>query len=353
MRMKSDNIHYSFNSLDGYNKPINFVISPRGDGKTTAFLVGKAWKAFSDHGASTIVQRRFITDINEKYIDSLAGVINKFTDANLKLSYKMSQLKKDGVIDVYASSHGGKRIFTIIAMNTRLSNLKGLFQNNTDFWFCDEFVCNPQMDERYLKGEAFKFKEAFNTLARENFKIKAYFLGNPYSLYNPYFQAFGINPASVAVNRFVAGNKWVVEYHRLTPELREYYLANNPMYDEGDTYTMYALEGTAILDRNINIVPSCPQGFELFLSFRQNEKNYGIYRGFDLDIFYWVGEIESISKNRHILVFDFDDLEDGSAIISRYEKEQLCGFASAMRKRNVGFSNIVSAYACQELYSLL
>ena len=157
----------------------------------------------------------------------------------------------------------------------------------------------------------------------------------------------------MAQKRFVATNKAVCEYHRLTPELRDYYLQNNPMYDEGDTYTMYALEGSAILDRNIKIVTLCPQGFDLFLAFSQAGKTYGIFRGFDGDLLYWVGPIDSISKKRHIMVFDFDDLEDGTAIISRYEKDQLCGFASAMRKRAVGFSDIVSAYACQELYSLL
>lgn len=351
--MKTDNIHYTFNSIDGYNKPINFVVSPRGDGKTTAFLIGKAWPAFINEGKATIVQRRYISDINEKYIESLAGVINKFTNANLELSYKMTQLKKDGVIDVFAESHGKRRIFTIVAMNTRLSNLKGLFQNDTKYWLCDEFICNPKMDERYLKGEAFKFKEAFNTLARENFGMKAYFLGNPYSLYNPYFQAWGIDPAKVANNRFVAGGKWVVEFHKLTDELREYYLKNNPMYEEGDTYTMYALEGTAILDRNINIVLQCPQGFDMMMAFMQNEKTYGIFRGYGDDMDYWVGEVESISKKRHIMVFDFDDLEEGSAIFSRFERDQLCGFASAMRRRRVGYQNIVASYACQELYTLL
>ena len=352
-----DKLHYSFNSLDGYNKPVNFIVSPRGDGKTTAFLVNKAWPAFIRYGQATIVQRRFINDITEKYIDSLAAIINKFTGAGLRLSYKITQLKKDGVIDVYAASHENKRIFTLVAMNTRLSNLKGLFQSDTRFWLCDEFICNPKMDERYIKGEAFKFREAFNTLARENFCMKAYFLGNPYSLYNPYFQDWGINPAVVSQQRFTSGKKWAVEYHRLSDELRDYYLANNPMYDEESTYTMYALDGSAILDRNIRLDAKQPPSFVLILVFMQNGAKYGIFRNMnyvDLDLpSYWVGRVDRLSKSRDIVVFDFDDLEEGAAIFSRYEREMLAGFAASMRRREVSYQDINCAYACQEIYTLI
>ena len=355
--MELDKIHYSFNSLDGYNKPVNFIVSPRGDGKTTAFLVGKAWPAFVRDGQATIVQRRFINDITEKYIEGLAGIINKFTGAGLKLSYKITQLKKDGVIDVFAQSHGGKRIFTIVAMNTRLSNLKGLFQSDTRYWLCDEFICNPKMDERYIKGEAFKFREAFNTLARENFKMKAYFLGNPYSLYNPYFQDWGVNPAIVSRQRFTSGKKWIVEYHKLSDELRDYYLENNPMYDEESTYTLYALDGSAILDKNIRVMDRQPPSFVLHFVFAQNGTRYGIFKNMNIldDNLptYWVGTIESLSRSRNVFVFDFDELEEGASIFSRFEREMLAGFASSMRRRDVGFETINCFYACQEVYTLL
>ena len=47
MAVKFDNIHYSFRAIDGYNKPFNFVLSPRELGKTTTMWYEKiylGWK---------------------------------------------------------------------------------------------------------------------------------------------------------------------------------------------------------------------------------------------------------------------------------------------------------------------
>ena len=37
--MKLDNLHYNFTKIDGFNKPFNFVIGERGDGKSTDLRV--------------------------------------------------------------------------------------------------------------------------------------------------------------------------------------------------------------------------------------------------------------------------------------------------------------------------
>src|SRR5574344_1912385 len=117
--MELDSLHYSFTSIDGYKKPFNFIMSPRDAGKTTIFLVTKAYRAFSLYKRPTIIFVRYQAEITDALIDSYEEIINKFIDEPIHLHYKMGS-KKDGTVDIRVDGLKGGIIFRLIALNEPL-----------------------------------------------------------------------------------------------------------------------------------------------------------------------------------------------------------------------------------------
>ena len=181
-----DDLHYDESTIEGYNKAFNFVVSPREAGKTTA-LLRKAYRKYKKEEKTTIILRRRIADITEAYINDLGTVISKFYD-DVELYFKKGSIK-DGILDVYIR-HGKKLdknpIFRVIALSNPMSRIKSTILRNVGMMIYDEFICNTRCNEKYLEGEAFIFREIYNTYVRECPNLKVWFLGNPYSLYSPY-----------------------------------------------------------------------------------------------------------------------------------------------------------------------
>jgi len=359
---KLDTLHYDdFKYIDGYGKTVNFIISPRWDGKSTAFIMKKAYPAFKKRKAVTIVQRRKVVSITDEYIQSFAGIINKFTDDKVKFSYKQGD-KKEGIVNVYV---GNDKFLVFVGISKDLQDLKSLFISNVAYYFCDEFICNPKLGERYERGEAFKFKEFLNTVIRENQKIRCYFMGNPYSLYNPYFVEYGVDTNSLSgaldsVNAphgiIQVGDVWLVQRHPLKTELAEWLKDNNPLYKDDDAYTSYALAGSSVNDANIPLLAKQPANFRLRWIFAIDGAQVGIFQNQDFlnrDFKYWASKVDGFSKDRSVFVFDFAALTSGAILFSATERMRFAHIREAIRNRQIAYSSIEVAYSLREIYTYL
>lgn len=66
--------------------------------------------------------------------------------------------------------------------------------------FFDEYIINPKFKESYLPYEMDKLKEVYTTFKREYPEeeqkkgkfMKMYFMGNPYTVYSPFTEAFNV-----------------------------------------------------------------------------------------------------------------------------------------------------------------
>ena len=74
-----DNIHYNFRSINGYNKPINIVISPREPGKTSMAWMQLVYLPYKKTGKPWIYFVRQTNEITEALITSIEDIFNKFT----------------------------------------------------------------------------------------------------------------------------------------------------------------------------------------------------------------------------------------------------------------------------------
>ena len=347
---KQDNIHFSLRTINGYNLPFNFIISEREAGKSTAVWL-QSYDVWKKEGKTTLVIRRKVVHITKAYIDDIAQIIKKFRDESVKFDYSQSTIK-EGIVDIYINE---KRFMRICALSVDITALKSLVLRDLKFIIFDEFICNQRFQEKYLSAEATKFMEVYNTFRRESENLKCYFMGNPYSLYNPYFMFFNVDTSRLKRGVILTDKKsYVIQCYEIKKELREYILKYNPLYQFDNSYTQYAFNGVNVNDQNIIIQKERPEGFRLMYIFKVSGKYIGIYRkDFWIDGIGYYCEFlnaNSISKRRDIICFDFEELVDHTAMLSPDEKFRFQKIKVAMRKRLIAFESIECYYLTEEIY---
>ena len=118
---KGDDLHIDseIGKMDGHGKTWNFIISEREAGKS-CLLWKKVYNAFRREGKPSIIMRRFQSDINEAYIDSIEYIINKFTNSGVKFEYKKAEMNQGGQMDLRLND---KVFCRLVGLNTPLSTL--------------------------------------------------------------------------------------------------------------------------------------------------------------------------------------------------------------------------------------
>ena len=353
MAILRDNIHYSTRKIDGYNLPFNFVISERELGKSTTIILDKIYKPFKERGETTIVIRRMVNHISEDYVEDFANIINKFTDDNVIFQYSKNALK-DGIVTIKVD---GKPFIRFIGLSKQIASIKSMMFPNLQAIVFDEFICNGRFGEKYLKDEATKFLEVYNTFRRESKNLKCWFLGNPYSLFTPYFSYFNVDSSKLVRGAIVSDKvQYVVECAEMCEELRAKILKENPLYKFDNAYTRYAFNGVNVNDENIIVDTIRPSNYSLKFVFKIDGKFIAVWRNNkyeDLAGFrYYVDNIapEVVSSKRNIYCFDFDEMQDRTIMLSIDERYKFDNMRKAMRERKIAFHSIECYYLFEEIY---
>ena len=350
-----DNLHYNFRKIDGYNKPINVVISAREGAKSTSAILDKSYFPFKKKKTTTLYLVRNVVEITEAMIYSIQdNIINKFTDDNVKFQFSKASMR-DGIVDIKIN---GELYMRVLALNISVRRIKQALLKNVGCILFDEFIINPRQGEKYLKGEANKIAEIYTTYKRErqdkSIPLKMYFLGNPYSLYNPIFMWLGVSPSKLHIGQCLVGEDYVVEWYDLLPALREKILEENPLYKFDEDYKLYAFEGKPVNDTNIK-TGKLPKNYHLRFVFKVENKYLGVFQNNywedSADLYFCkIMSKEEVSKRRITYCFDFGDLVEGSALLSNEDKNKFNRFKIAMRKRLVAFETIDCYYLIEEVY---
>ena len=350
MAIQDDGLHYEYREIDGYNKPFNFVLSARELGKTTAMWTKKIYRPWKKDKRPWIYLVRKSVEINEALIQSIFDVnINKFDDDNVKPEYSKGSFN-DGIVDVKIA---GELFFRIVSLNIDMRRIKLAVLKNIKGVYMDEYIIDPRTDEKYIKKEAFKIKEAYTTWRREcSGFLRFYITANPYSLFNPLFVDWGVDVSNLRKDSFMLGDIYVIHWAKLSDELRAKLLEVNPLYKFDEDYSGYALEGQAINDRNIQI-GRLPNNYSLRYSFRHNNRLIGVFSNtnwLDGDNKFFCKFIDSISAKRVSYCFDFSELVEKTIVMSIDERMKLQKFKDAFRKRQIAFEDINCYYFIEEIY---
>ena len=352
--IKRDNLHYSFRSIDGYNKAINIVISPREPGKTTSMWLDKIYFPWKKTHKPWIYLVRQAVEIDDALIESIfATNMNKFTDDNLKPIYKPSTFS-NGIVDIFLEVEKEKILFVrIVSLNIKMYRIKKAILRNIAGIFMDEFIINPQFAEKYLPKEFERLQEAYSTWRREaDGVLKMYFCGNPYSLFNPLFVGLGVDISKLKRDSFYVGDSFVIHWAILTPQLKAKILEENPFYKFDEEYSNYAVDGQAVNDKNIKLA-KLPMNFYLSFVLKMNGKFIGIFQNNyveHLEDRFFCKFLDEVSARRTIYCFEFEEMLERSILVSLDEKMKLQRFKEAMRKRLVSFEDINVYYYMEEVY---
>ena len=352
--IERDNLHYSFRPIDGYNKAINIVISPREPGKTTSMWMDKIYLPWKKNHRPWIFLVRQAVEIDEALIESIFSTnINKFTDDNVKPIYKPSTFSS-GIVDIFVNDNKESYLFIrIVSLNIKMYRIKKAILRNVGGIFMDEFIINPAFGEKYLPKEFERLQEAYSTWRREaEGVLKMYFCGNPYSLFNPLFVGLKVDISKLKRNSFYVGENYVIHWAILNPKLREKILELNPFYKFDEEYQNYAIEGQAINDQNIKLA-KLPKNFSLSFVLKMDKKFIGIFKNNyadDLEDKFFCKFLDEVSARRTIYCFEFSEMIERSILLSLDERAKLQRFKESLRKRCVSFEDINVYYYIEEVY---
>lgn len=356
---KLDDYHFGQNDLraiDGYNKPFNFIMSAREWGKSTGAWLYKVYQTWAKTGRPFIYLTRSAVEINEALIDTIFETnINKWISPTIKPQYKVNDFS-GGIVDVRVDD---KIFIRIVSLSIKLRRIKLATLRNCGGVLMDEYIIDPRSGEKYITGEAFKIKEAYTTWRREcDGMLKCYFLGNPYSLFNPLFMEWKISSSDLIASKggYLVGDEYVVQWANLPQELIDRIREVNPLYQFDADYTSYALEGNAVNDMNIPMRKEQPMGYALRFVFRADGRNIGVYQDgiYENGSFhYWVTFLDEFGAKRTAWVFDLSDMVSRTALVGIEERMKLQGFKTAMRVRNVEFSDVSAYYLCEEIFKAI
>lgn len=361
---KRDNIHWTSQNLLSYNKTFNFAVSGRGPGKTTDIV--RYMMNQHKRGYMNVLLKRNVLQISDTTISDFQDAYNilQEDDKKVSLTYNKTQAGK-GIVDIFIDGDPSP-FFRMIALNQPTTRLKGMaFSNYLTTIVFDEYkIAN---DEKYLKEEYNKFKELYSTLCRfgidqEDGTIKpprVIFLGNNYSLTDPYMANMGINPSLIRPGKILTGDNWAFEDIKITDELREFLLAQNPLFQFGDdAYNKYALDGISVSDQRIIIQDKHPDKFKLAFVFHIEQRYMGVFMNtdysYDLDKMWYHCEIlnDYHSIRRDSICFDFAHLVDGSVLISASDRTKLQLLCHAFRNRKISYKSIYEGYLMEQIYEL-
>ena len=353
--IKMDKLHYSYDSINGYNKPFNFIMSAREPGKTAMAWMNLIYNPWKKNKKPWIYLVRQSVEITDALITSIQDtILNKFTDDSVSLVYKNTF--KDGIVDIRIN---GEMFVRIVSLSIAMRRIKLAVLANIGGALMDEYIIDPRTQEKYIPNEAFKIKEAYTTWKREytgKGVLKFYFLGNPYSLYNPLFMDWKVNPNKLKRDSFLVGDMYVIHWAVINPELKAKLLQANPLYQFDEEYTGYALEGSAINDANIKL-RELPESFNIKYAFKVENRFLAVFKARFLDLnsdfTYWICEYPELSKKRIVFCYDFKELVDKAVVMSPEDRFNLSTFKDAMRKNKVAFNDINVYYMIMEVYKNL
>lgn len=224
---------YDVNETLSHNKLLNFVVGPRGVGKTYS-CKRKVINSYLRNGAQFVYLRRYDTELKWGQIEHF------FADISLEFEGHDLQVKKGG--EFQCDDHA---IGWAIPLS-KAAQYKSVAFPHVEYIIFDEFIIDQGI-VRYLPNEVETFNEMYSTIARLR-DVKVLFLSNAITFTNPYFLYFDLKIPPNAV--FYKKGDILVHY------------VDSPVYTEAaqrtrfgqiiqDTnYGKYAMENQFLRDSN-------------------------------------------------------------------------------------------------------
>lgn len=309
-----------------HNALFNFIIGPRGAGKTFGALTYGIEK-FLKYGHEFLYVRRFGTELT-KLTESKNGRIFKAIDeAKVFSEY---QLKASSNV-LYCS---GKVMGYAQSLTTA-----GIVKSDTfpkvKLIIFDEFIIDNRGSYHYLKDEVEKFLELYETIARLRNDVLVLFLSNAVSVNNPYFEYFQLDKPKDGVRQKFGKSKDILVENCVNAEFVELKKQSRiGQLLEGTAYSEYAYENKWLLDNN-DFIEQKTQRSNYYCTLRYKENYLGIWFDSVQYRFYVSDDVEKSSNK--IYSTTTDDHQPNTLLFYKGKKLPI-------------LKNLIDAYECGAIY---
>ena len=272
---------YDYNRIKSYNALFNFILSPRGNGKTYGakrFVI----KRFLKYGEQFIYVRRYKTEFKKLKL-FFDDIRNEFP--NVKMEVKGKTFFINEKVAGYA-----------IALSTSQTEKSTAYPDVTSIIF-DEFIIDKS-HIRYLPNEVEVFLDLFETVARFRENVRAYFLANKVTLVNPYFKYFDCIPKRE--NRFSTFKDGEIVVEQFTSEsfIEMKKKTRFGRLISGTKYGDYAIDNKSLRDSSTFITKDKPKDLFFLLSVIYKNEELGFWISFKEGLCYVNKSVQKNSQAR-------------------------------------------------------
>lgn len=250
---------YDVNDTLSHNALLNFVLGPRGAGKTYS-CKQRVIKNFLKSGAQFVYLRRYDVEVRrskmEKFFDDIA---EEFPNHSLGIDRSGNFVCDDEVMGYPIPL-------------SKAAQFKSVPFPKVTLIVFDEFIIDQGLI-RYLPNEVETFNEMYSTIARLR-DVKVLFLSNAITYTNPYFLYFGLEVPKNA--KYFKRNDILVQYYVNEDYVTE---AKNTRFAQiiSDTeYAKYAISNEFLRDSDA-MIDKLPQGATCRAIVKIKDKDLGLY----------------------------------------------------------------------------
>lgn len=300
-----------------YNRIFNFVVGVRGGGKTFNTLLHAIEKYLKD-GSEFIYLRRRQVHLDDACAGS-DGAGDLFSDIRDKGYFENHDLK------VTADKAGGYNFYCddkLMGYGKALSTSAGRRSTSkpkVKRIIFDEFLIDDSAgsSERYLNHgeEMFLFNNFYETIARGR-DIPVFFIGNAFSMVNPYFLALNIRINDVTNNKIYKGKTWTVVFWRDEAFIEEREKTQFHQATKNTKFSEHAFGNTFYLDRD-DFIRKRSKDSEHQFSIEYLGKKYGVWVDWNKGAYYISSKGANTSRERTISM-SLSDNKPNNVSIRRY-----------------------------------
>ena len=282
---------YCYDRIMSYNALFNFILSPRGNGKSYGGKE-KVIKNYLKRKEQFLYVRRYKDELKDidKFFDDIR---EKFDGVEFEVKGKKAFI--NGEVAGY---------FVALSTSQKLKSVPFPFVTTILF---DEFIVDKG-HITYLRNEVEVFLDLFETVARKRDNVRAIFLANNVSRVNPYFTYFKCIPKEN--ERFTVAKDGEVVVEMFTDEnfIEEKYKTKFGKLIRNTNYGNYAINNKSLRDNDTFVQKFKPKNCNFLFSVLYKGREIGFHISYDEGLWYCNNEIVQNSKRRFTITKDDHDI---------------------------------------------
>ena len=296
---------YSPNRLLSHNAFINFVMSPRGNGKSYS-AKKLIIKNYLKDGSQAVYVRRTKVEIDEVKDTYWNDIGEEYPDLDFK-------------VEGYIGYINGDEVVHFIPLSTS-TNKKSASYPKVKWIIFDEYIITKTTYNRYLKNEMTLLLDLIETVGRDR-NIRVLIMANSVSFVNPLFSFFDIVPKEN--QRFSKYKDGLICVEQFTSHVFMEEKKKTPFgrLIEGTIYSKYAIENEVLEDTNDFIKEREGAKYKFLACFKYEDFKIGVWENLENNELFCDERIDEDNINKFAMLLE--ELEEGYLYYKGYRNVNL------------------------------